>query len=163
MGVACPTSAVSTPIWAVPGPGPIHPCRDEAAASSSGGGLAAMFEPPRGMLFQGSFEEAKASAQEKERWLVRAGWPLPQVATPRRPPSAQFCRRLRSSRSVLRPAWQRLRAAGVCCASLPAGRWPRAAGRSMLVPWSPCLFPFTDSVTCSVPSRPLPPPNTHRS
>ncbi|KAL4431383.1 hypothetical protein ABPG75_006639 [Micractinium tetrahymenae] len=45
--------------------------RDEAGgASGSGGGLAAMFEPPRGMLFQGSFEDAKAAAQEKERWLI---------------------------------------------------------------------------------------------
>lgn len=45
--------------------------KDEAGASGSGGGgLAAMFEPPRGMLFQGSFEDAKASAQEKERWLI---------------------------------------------------------------------------------------------
>lgn len=32
--------------------------------------LASMFEPPRGLLFQGSFEEAKAYAVENGRWLI---------------------------------------------------------------------------------------------
>jgi hypothetical protein len=32
-----------------------------------------MFEPPREMLFHGSFEEAKQQAQEQGRWLVSTG------------------------------------------------------------------------------------------
>ena len=39
--------------------------------SAAGAGLAGLFEPPRGIMFQGSFEEAKAAALEKSQWLVR--------------------------------------------------------------------------------------------
>ncbi|PSC74669.1 UBX domain-containing 2 isoform X1 [Micractinium conductrix] len=41
-----------------------------AAAAGGAGGLAAMFEPPRDMLFHGTFDEAKAHAQEQGRWLI---------------------------------------------------------------------------------------------
>lgn len=44
-----------------------------AGPSGTGGGgasLAAMFEPPREMLFQGGFEEAKEHAREQGRWLI---------------------------------------------------------------------------------------------
>jgi hypothetical protein len=30
-----------------------------------------MFEPPRDLLFRGTFEEGKQEAQAKGRWLVR--------------------------------------------------------------------------------------------
>lgn len=39
--------------------------------SAAGAGLAGLFEPPRGIMFQGSFEEAKSAALEKSQWLVR--------------------------------------------------------------------------------------------
>ena len=47
-------------------------CRraEAGAGPDSSAGLAAMFEPPREMLFHGSFEEAKQQAQEQGRWLV---------------------------------------------------------------------------------------------
>ncbi|GAB4816470.1 hypothetical protein N2152v2_003516 [Parachlorella kessleri] len=41
---------------------------DEAAGS--GQRLASMFEPPRELLFVGSFDEAKQQALEKQRWLL---------------------------------------------------------------------------------------------
>ena len=43
----------------------------DAGTSVAGAGLAGLFEPPRSIMFQGSFEEAKAAAVEKSQWLVR--------------------------------------------------------------------------------------------
>lgn len=45
----------------------------EVGGSSSGQSnrLASMFEPPRDLLFNGNFEEAKAYAASQGKWLVR--------------------------------------------------------------------------------------------
>ena len=48
-------------------------CRGENEAGGSGQRLASMFEPPRELLFVGSFDEAKQQALEQQRWLVRTG------------------------------------------------------------------------------------------
>jgi hypothetical protein len=46
----------------------------DASAGGSGSGqsnrLASMFEPPRDLLFNGNFEEAKAYAASQGKWLV---------------------------------------------------------------------------------------------
>uniref|UniRef100_A0A1D1ZUZ7 UBX domain-containing protein n=1 Tax=Auxenochlorella protothecoides TaxID=3075 RepID=A0A1D1ZUZ7_AUXPR len=42
----------------------------DASEQPSSGGLAASFEPPRELLFHGSFEDAKESAASKEQWLL---------------------------------------------------------------------------------------------
>jgi hypothetical protein len=54
---------------------PAARCRAEEAAGSgavAGGGLASLYEPPRDILFTGSFEDAKHEAAGSGRWLVRA-------------------------------------------------------------------------------------------
>lgn len=43
----------------------------DAGTNAAGAGLAGLFEPPRAIMFQGSFEEAKAAALKKSQWLVR--------------------------------------------------------------------------------------------
>ena len=42
----------------------------QPGSSAGGDNLASMFEPPRDILFMGSFEEAKEYAVSQERWLV---------------------------------------------------------------------------------------------
>ncbi|KFM26316.1 UBX domain-containing protein 7 [Auxenochlorella protothecoides] len=44
--------------------------QQDASEQPSSGGLAASFEPPRELLFHGSFEDAKESAASKEQWLL---------------------------------------------------------------------------------------------
>jgi hypothetical protein len=42
-------------------------------ATGGGPSLASMFAPPRDIMFNGTFEDAKAAALGQRRWLVRAG------------------------------------------------------------------------------------------
>lgn len=90
-----------------------------------------MFEPPRGMLFQGSFEEAKAAAQERERWLVSAAaqaapLPCPPVGNMPAPPAASEP----ASQPLPRPApVARQDLATGCTLQDGAFRWYAADGR----------------------------------
>ncbi|KAK9821335.1 hypothetical protein WJX81_007084 [Elliptochloris bilobata] len=42
----------------------------DAGMSAAGAGLAGLFEPPRSIMFRGSFEEAKAAALKNSQWLL---------------------------------------------------------------------------------------------
>lgn len=59
------------PTWSRPHRTRCRPSRGECGVQPvAEHSLAALYEPPRGLIFHGTFEEAKESAQQKGRWLV---------------------------------------------------------------------------------------------
>lgn len=65
----------------------------DAGTSVAGAGLAGLFEPPRSIVFQGTFEEAKEAALKKSQWLVRRGsLHCPAQCRAQRPSLRSVCR-----------------------------------------------------------------------